>query len=283
MDEIFFFEPETLEKLAEQYEVTYQTAQPFPHVVVDGFVPDHYLEAVAKECSALSESEGWIRRDATKVLKKVDVRDDWTLGPLTRQLLNQFNSATFINFLEKLTGISALIPDPHYIGGGLHQIERGGFLKIHADFNRHNRLKLDRRINALLYLNQPWDDSWGGQLELWDSTMTTCAEKIAPLFNRLVVFTTTDSSFHGHPDPLDCPPDVIRRSLALYYYTNGRPEHEQSDAHSTLHQPRPGEVFATDSAGLRLRRRWKSLARRRSPKGGHQTARPQNANRHSSI
>ncbi len=168
-----------------------------------------------------------------------------------------------VNFLEKLTGISGLIPDPHYLGGGLHQIERGGFLKIHADFNRHSRLKLDRRINVLLYLNRPWEDTWGGHLELWDSTMTICADKIAPLFNRLVVFTTTDSSFHGHPDPLDCPPDVVRRSLALYYYTNGRPEREQSKVHSTLHQARPGEDFGTTSTLLRLRRRWKKLAHRR--------------------
>ncbi|HEV3281161.1 MAG TPA: 2OG-Fe(II) oxygenase [Acidimicrobiales bacterium] len=261
MDELFFFAPETLGKLAEEYGMTFRTGRPFPHVVLDGFLPDDYLEAVARESSEIREREGWIRRNDTKV-KKVAVRDDWTLGPMTRHLLNQFNSATFINFLEELTGISGLIPDPHYLGGGLHQIERGGFLKIHADFNRHERLKLDRRINALLYLNRPWHDTWGGHLELWDSTMTTRADKIAPLFNRLVIFTTTDSSLHGHPDPLDCPPDTVRRSLALYYYTNGRPEHEQSAPHSTLHQPRPGEVFGDTSTGLGLRKMWKKLAPR---------------------
>ncbi len=260
MSEIFFFTPETLGKLAEEHGETYQTAQPFPHVVMDGFLPDDVLEIVARECSELSEREAWIRRNSTSVKKKTAVRDDWTLGPMTRHLLNQFNSATFINFLEKLTGITGLIPDPHYLGGGLHQIERGGFLKIHADFNRHNRLNLDRRLNALLYLNQPWDDSWGGHLELWDSTMTICADKVAPLFNRLVIFTTTDSSFHGHPDPLVCPPDVVRRSLALYYYTNGRPERERSEAHSTLHQARPGKDFRPASTGLQ---RWRKLAHRR--------------------
>ena len=270
---MFFFDPEPLGKLAEEHEEGYRTAQPFPHVVLDGFLPDDYLKAVVSECSELTEREGWIHRDDAKV-KKVAVRDDWALGPQARHLLNQFNSATFINFLERLTSISGLIPDPHYLGGGLHQIERGGFLKIHADFNRHSRLKLDRRINVLLYLNQPWQDAWGGHLELWDGTMTIRADKIAPLFNRLVVFTTTDSSFHGHPDPLECPPGTVRRSLALYYYTNGRPQHENSEVHSTLHQTRPGEVFGTASTGSRLRKTWKRLASHPKPTSGRTSTRP---------
>jgi len=141
-------------------------------------------------------------------------------------LLNQFNSSVFVDFLESLTGIEGLIPDPHYFGGGLHQIEPGGYLTVHADFNRHPRLQLDRRLNALLYLNQEWKEEWGGYLELWDATMSHAVVKVAPAFNRLVVFETTDFSFHGHPDPLQPPPGFHRRSLALYYYSNGRPADE---------------------------------------------------------
>ena len=120
-------------------------------------------------------------------------------------------------------------------------MESGGFLKVHADFNRHGGLGLDRRLNVLFYLNRDWDDGWGGQLELWDMTMASCVQKISPIFNRLVVFATTDHSYHGLPDPLQCPPGVIRRSLAINYYTNGRPEHERSRAHSSLYQRRPGQ------------------------------------------
>ena len=177
----------------------------------------------------------------------------WMLGPTTRHLLSEFNSAPFVNFLEEVTQIKGLVPDPHYFGGGIHQIEAGGYLKIHADFNVHQRLRLDRRLNALLYLNRDWRDEWGGQLELWNKDMTLAVRKISPQFNRLVVFATTDSSFHGHPDPLLCPPGVTRRSLALYYYTNGRPAEERSSAHSTLHQVRPGENFDPTPPGLEVR------------------------------
>ena len=163
------------------------------------------------------------------------------MGPTTRQVLNQFNTASFINFVEELTDIKGLIPDPHYHGGGLHTIERGGHLNIHADFNRHARLNLDRRINALLYLNEGWKDEWGGHIELWDETMTKAVRKVAPEFNRLVIFAITDTAFHGHPEPLACPPDRKRRSLALYYYSNGRPESEKTAPHQTLWRSGTGD------------------------------------------
>ena len=152
------------------------------------------------------------------------------------------NSAPFLEFLKILTGISPLISDPRLEGGGLHQIERNGFLKIHADFNVHPLYKLDRRLNLLIYLNKDWEEAYGGHFELWDREMSRCIEKILPTFNRMVVFSTTDYSYHGHPDPLTCPPDRYRRSLALYYYTNGRPEEEKSATHSTLYQQRPKET-----------------------------------------
>ena len=51
-------------------------------------------------------------------------------------------------------------------------------LKIHSDFYLHQYLKIDRRLNLLLYLNDDWKDEYGGHLELWDKTMTICDKKI---------------------------------------------------------------------------------------------------------
>jgi hypothetical protein len=142
-----------------------------------------------------------------------------------------------------MTGATGLVSDPFLEGGGLHQIARGGRLAVHADFSVHPRLGLDRRLNLLLYLNRDWDEDWGGELELWSGDMSRCAKKVAPAFNRLVVFKTTDRSFHGHPDPLDCPAGVARRSIALYYYSNGRPRSERSRRHDSVHwRARPGET-----------------------------------------
>ena len=173
--------------------------------------------------------------------RKLATRDDSTMGAATRHLLAQLNSATFIDFLECLTGIEGLVPDPHFVGGGLHQIERGGHLKVHADFNRHPRTQLERRLNVLIYLNRGWKDEYGGAFELWDADMTGCETKVMPYFNRCVVFSTTSTSFHGHPEPLTCPEDTTRKSMALYYYSADPSAHERGEGHNTLFRARPGE------------------------------------------
>jgi hypothetical protein len=92
-------------------------------------------------------------------------------------------------------------------------------LSVHADFNVHSPLKVERRLNLLVYLNKDWKMKYGGALELWDREMKACAKKVEPLFNRCVVFSTNATSFHGHPDPVAHPQGKPRRSLALYYYT----------------------------------------------------------------
>ncbi|MBI1224865.1 MAG: 2OG-Fe(II) oxygenase [Bacteroidetes bacterium] len=141
------------------------------------------------------------------------------------------NSQPFLEFLQNLTGIEeTLVPDPYFEGGGCHQIKSGGFLKVHVDFHKHKMMGLDRRVNVLVYLNEDWDEAWGGHFELWEKDMSKCVTRIAPFFNRMAIFSTTDFSWHGHPDALACPPDRSRKSLALYYYTNGRPDSEVSEA-----------------------------------------------------
>lgn len=226
--------------LADKNRESFVAAQPFPHIVLDDFLPEWVLDNVLDEFPEPGQIP-WKEFKQATAMKKLATEGDVFFGDFTRHLFAELNSATFLQFLERLTGIESLIPDPYFEGGGLHQIEPGGFLKVHADFNWHEKLRLDRRLNALIYLNKDWQESFGGALQLWDKDMTHVVAQILPIFNRCVIFATTDYSYHGHPEPLTCPPDRTRRSLALYYYTNGRPEEERGVGHSTLYQERPGE------------------------------------------
>jgi len=221
--------------LAQGAAAEYRGAQPFPHIAIDDFVPDWVIDKLLEEFPAPGQIEWDLYTDGGNT-QKLATRDELRMGPFTRQFIGQLNGSAFITFLEGLTGIDGLLPDPHLEGGGLHQIERGGFLKVHADFNVHQRLRLDRRLNLLLYLNRGWHEEYGGHLELWNRDMSACARKILPVANRCVVFSTTDTSFHSHPQPLQTPAGVTRKSLALYYYSNGRPMSEQSPSHTTLYQ-----------------------------------------------
>lgn len=246
--DLFFFEGKKLAELAEANHDKYMNAAPFPHIYLDNFLPTEVADQILEEFPDKTDPR-WQNFKNPRETKLANNHDE-LMPPLVRHILAQFNSAAMCTFLEKLTGIQGIIPDPYFWGGGQHQIERGGFLKIHADFNKHTALKLDRRINLLLYLNKDWEEAYGGHFELWDETMENCITKVLPLFNRVAIFSTTSTSYHGHPEPLKCPEGRFRKSLALYYYTNGRPEEEQNDGHSTLFKDRPGEDIHTDNQGM---------------------------------
>jgi hypothetical protein len=240
---------EKLTALAAARRSEYLAAEPFPHVVIDDLFPPEILEPVLTEFPG-PDAIDWKRfEDGTG--RKLATREESQLGDKTLALLHTLNGSRFLRFLEGLTGVEGLIPDPHFEGGGLHQIERGGYLKVHADFNRHDRLQLDRRLNLLLYLNKDWREDYGGHLEIWARDMSRCARKVLPVFNRCVIFNTTDFAFHGHPEPLTCPDGWSRKSIALYYYTSGRPAEEVSRPHSTLYQRRPGEGVYSPRATAR--------------------------------
>ena len=194
----------------------YRNAQPFPHIAMDDFIDSDILRKIG---SSFPGSEGKTYFDRDQERLKFQYKPHESDSALVRNLLNELNSQAFLGFLEEMTGISGLIADPYFEGGGLHEIKRGGHLGVHADFNIHGGMKVERRLNLLIYLNENWDPSFGGELELWDKAMTAKERGIAPLLGRAVVFSTTLDSYHGHPDPLACPPDRSRRSIATYYYT----------------------------------------------------------------
>jgi len=164
----------------------------------------------------------WTKRDTVHQPKKQGIGHASRLkgvDPDLLNLLNAFNSYPFLNFLKKLTGIDKLLPDPYFHGGGFHQILNGGKLAVHTDFNDLKKLDIYRRINVLFYLNKNWKDSYNGNLELWSSGCQERVKSISPTFNKLVVFDTDKESFHGHPTPLNTSDNIIRKSIALYYYT----------------------------------------------------------------
>jgi hypothetical protein len=237
--EAFRFDRDELMPLAESRREAYATARPFPHAVIDGLLPEGVLDAVLAEFPDPRRGD-WFAFDSP-LERKLATQEDSGMGPATRHVLGELNSAAFIDFLERLTGIEGLVPDPHFVGGGLHQIERGGHLKVHADFNRHPHTGLERRLNVLVYLNRDWRDEYGGALELWSRDMATREARILPVWGRCVVFSTTSTSYHGHPEPLNCPEGETRKSMALYYYSKDRSAEEGGGAHSTLFQARPGE------------------------------------------
>jgi Rps23 Pro-64 3,4-dihydroxylase Tpa1-like proline 4-hydroxylase len=236
-----------LVSVATKFQAEYQNNVPFPNIHFNDFFNTEFLDSVLAEFNINEERDSVFFNDANQL--KWSSKGDTSFGQNTKELIHFLNTESFLQFLQKLTGIEeTLLPDPYLIGGGLHEIKRDGFLKIHADFNKHPKTKLDRRINVLIYLNKDWEDEYGGHFELWNKDMTHCEKKIKPDFNTLAIFSTSDYSYHGHPSPLNCPVNSSRKSIALYYYTNGRPLNEVHTGlqdHGTLFKVRKNNQMDT--------------------------------------
>jgi hypothetical protein len=228
-------------------------ARPYPHVCVDGLFDPEVLRRIVAE---FPDSSGLGVKFDNARERKHATRHERELAPFTKAFIHGLNSASFIEFLEGVTGIESLIPDPHLVGGGLHSLPRGGKLAIHTDFNRHKRLKLDRRVNVLVYLNEDWKAEYHGEFEAWLPGGKTPEASYLPLFNRMVIFNTNDYTFHGNPEPVDCPEGMTRKSVAMYYYTNGRPADEWTGMYQTTRfMNRPGEAITeSERMGVRLMR-----------------------------
>ena len=225
--------------LADQY----RSAKPFPHVVIDDFLDAALLKRVVENFPSI-ENKQYFDRDQERL--KFQYQPHEISSGLVRNLFAELNGQAFLGFLEELTGISGLLPDPYFEGGGLHETKRGGHLGVHADFNGHDRLKVERKLNLLIYLNEDWSDAYGGQLELWDQEMRDCVVRVKPVFGRAVIFNTALDSFHGHPDPLECPADRSRRSIATYYYQAPEEGFASLPKRTTNFQARPHSTDRTD-------------------------------------
>jgi hypothetical protein len=195
----------------------FAAASPFPHVVLDDLIAGD-PEAIA--ASFPTESwDGWTTqfRDRYQAEKRTCEDLDAIPAPL-RAIIAELQSPGFLEVVEAITGIEAIIPDPYLSGGGLHLSGPGGVLEPHTDFHVYPRLNLFRQVNILVYLNPTWEEEWGGCLELFaDAAAETSAERVIPAFGRCVLFRTDDQSVHGFPTRIA--EGHWRRSIALYYYT----------------------------------------------------------------
>lgn len=202
----------------------YRHARPFPSAVIADMWEAGFLGKVADEVDRFSDWDGVKQFHGSQAKRWCST---WEKLPDTVAAMIQYSSRpAFLKWLETVTGEPKLMPDPYLHGGGIHSIDSGGFLKMHADFNWHEELGLYRRINVLVYLNRDWQPEWGGDLRLASQDETgalTVEQTVFPHFNTTVVFTTDDKSFHGHPDPIAAPTGRVRNSIALYYYSPVKP------------------------------------------------------------
>ena len=208
--------------LIENLSIEYNKNKPFKHIIIDNFININFLDQVLDEI----KSKNFLNpdEDVYFTINESRMNKYASLGLIKNLekfniLLNFLNSNDFVEFLEGVTNINSLIVDHTFNGAGLHISGQKSFLKLHADYNYHQKLKVYRRLNAILFLNKNWSEDFGGSLELWNKDLSKSEVRINPDFNKLVIFEVDDSNYHGFPDPLNIPVGIYRYSIATFYYT----------------------------------------------------------------
>ena len=218
----------------------FQSSEPFPHLILDSLIPRNILNEILKEFP-----ENPVVQHVNNNFHhngQMKLRNPESYGPATAALYTFFQSSYVISYLERLTGIQHLIPGDYTLGSGLHQTLSNGFLDLHADYNRPRSVrKLNdqvfyRRVNLYIFFNPDWEEKFGGSLEFWPKDLSQCQQRILPTLGRVVIFTSTDHTYHGHPQKLSCPKSRSRRSMTLYYYTKNRPVGEDCSSKDCLHE-----------------------------------------------
>lgn len=248
-------DPETLEishqdakEVGASLASEYQSRKPYHYTCVDNFLPIEILTRVREEALAMGEKSAEFASGNEKL--KTSFNPD-RMPDYSKAVFRTLNSRAFIQFLENMSGIKGLIPDPYFLGGGLHRTNTTGFLDIHADFNHHSIMNLERRMNVLIYLNPDWKEEYGGSFEIWSDDMKEKVAGFAPVMNRMCCFSTGDNTMHGNPEPVNHPNGDPRLSIALYYYTATWEDGRVSQ--STVFKQRPGtNDAASHEATLRV-------------------------------
>lgn len=207
----------------------FHAGEPFPNLVIDNFADPGILRRCLAMLPSDSDRDWRLFQNGKRSFNSMKV-----LPAAIRDVFNELNSPEFVNVLREISGVTDLTPDKTFGGAGIHAVPRKGSLDVHVDYNMHPDGRY-RRVNCFLFLNEDWDESWGGHLELWNMQKRECVKRIVPLFNRFAMFASTESSHHGHPRPLQCPPDRRRYSFAWYYFSRSQPA-DFRGKHSTLYE-----------------------------------------------
>jgi Rps23 Pro-64 3,4-dihydroxylase Tpa1-like proline 4-hydroxylase len=189
-------------------------AKPYENVVIDNFLNNEYAEIIYNEFP--DNYDEW-----HKYCNPIEVKYTYdninNLGTSIKKFFYYLSSVKITQIISEITDIPELEYDEYLHGAGVHAYPRYGRLNIHLDYEKHPITGKERRINVIFFLSKDWDNSWNGANELWNDDATKCITKTNVKFNSAIIFKTNDISWHGVPEIIKCPTNIVRKSLAYYY------------------------------------------------------------------
>lgn len=226
-----------IDRLIENYDVknlnsVFKDASPAPMIVLDDFFPEDTAKNLSKEIDSIDAD---LCRKFTRNGSYMEECNNLSLMPLAQDVIGQLHSQTFMKWLNQVTGIDHLIPDPYLIGAGYSRSFKGDSLKNHIDFNWNDTIKLYRALTLIIYLSEGWQEEWGGNLEFSSFDNQDSINKVYIKWNRAIIWQHHESCFHGYPEPIDCPADQSRKTLRLFYYVSNQEPLKDQPPHRSLY------------------------------------------------
>ena len=192
----------------------FKRGKPFENIVIDNFFNLDFIKKVEEEFP--DNYDNWYKYD-NPLEKKYAFDNINKLKPNLQSIFYLLSIPEVVSLFKKISGIDNLEYDDYLHGAGIHAHPKDGKLAIHLDYEKHPLSGKERRLNLILYLNREWKDEWYGGTELWNEEVSKCITKSNIKFNSCLIFKTNDISWHGLPEPINCPDNVFRKTLAYYY------------------------------------------------------------------
>ena len=232
------YKKQILERIKDEFSNTFELQQEYRNhpgyskLEVKELLPLGVVQALAEELESipLDECKKFTRRDSCMYeYNKLDNT------PVQDEVVHTLHSATFIKWLQEVTDTVDLIPDPHLVGAGYSKAYNGDSLKVHTDFNWNDQLRLHRRLSVVIYLNEEWDENWGGNLDFYDTDRKKVLSRVIPGAGNMVVWSYNNLAYHGYPEPMKNPDGTCRKNIRLFYYVSNAQHDDKFPPHRSLY------------------------------------------------
>lgn len=227
-----------LERIKDEFSNTFELQQEYrshpgySKLEIKNFLPPEVVEAMAAELEAipLDECKKFTRKGSCMYeYNNVDNT------PIQDEVITALHSSTFLKWLQEVTDTVDLIPDPHLVGAGYAKAYTGDSLKVHTDFNWNDQLRLHRRLSVVIYLNEDWDEDWGGNLDFYDTDREKILSRVVPGPGNMVVWSYDNLAYHGYPEPMSNPEGTCRKNIRLFYYVSNAQHDDKFPPHRSLY------------------------------------------------
>ena len=212
--------------------------KPFDHIIFDNFLDKNFLNKVLKEFPEFNDK---IWHEYSNFCENKKSCNQWnSFKPSIYKLFFFLNSNKFNDLLGKIFR-SKIYSDPGLHGAGINIMKNNvGKLNPHLDNSLHPKNGLKRKFNLILFVSKAWNEKWGGHLTFYKKNKNNknmygdVVTKIKPKFNRVVIFNTSQNSWHS-VEEIKGGKSVYRRTIATYYFV--KPSKKNPKRYKALYAP----------------------------------------------